>query len=204
MVSGFRWRRGLAQPITARLTCVSARGRNFLLFLFASMLLSGPVTNTLENTERAAASLLCGAELAANQTQELMQKAATPLFCNTCMHNEHVNQHLNEHVNAVLVSQAVWMMAPPVGHVVFCVAAALDRIRAVSRNARAAAQRVENFIHALTDSVRHVGEALRSHLQLTLKLRSLCEDWRSFKWSQGDSRWMLCGPNVFKTSLNKL
>ncbi|XP_035529108.1 DC-STAMP domain-containing protein 2 [Morone saxatilis] len=58
----------------------SAHGRNFLLFLFASVLLSGPLANTLENTERAAASLLCGAELAANQTQELMQRAATPLF----------------------------------------------------------------------------------------------------------------------------
>ncbi|KAG7218795.1 hypothetical protein INR49_006430 [Caranx melampygus] len=58
----------------------SAHGRSFLLFLFVSALLSGPITNTLENTERAAASLLCGAELAANQTQELMQRAATPLF----------------------------------------------------------------------------------------------------------------------------
>nr|XP_046255967.1 DC-STAMP domain-containing protein 2 [Scatophagus argus] len=58
----------------------SAHGRKFLLFLFASALLSGPVTNTLENTERVAASLLCSAELAANQTQELMQRAATPLF----------------------------------------------------------------------------------------------------------------------------
>ncbi|XP_042345923.1 DC-STAMP domain-containing protein 2 [Plectropomus leopardus] len=58
----------------------SAHGRKFLLFLFMSVLLTGPLTNTLENTERAAASLLCGAELAANQTQELMQRAATPLF----------------------------------------------------------------------------------------------------------------------------
>ncbi|XP_063736976.1 DC-STAMP domain-containing protein 2 [Eleginops maclovinus] len=58
----------------------AAQGRKFLLFLFMSALLSGPLTNTLENTERAAASLLCGAELAANQTQELLQRAATPLF----------------------------------------------------------------------------------------------------------------------------
>lgn len=62
---------------------VSARGRSFLFFLFCSVLLSGPLTNTLENTERAAASLLCGAQLAANQTKELMQRAATPLFCKT-------------------------------------------------------------------------------------------------------------------------
>ncbi|XP_037639479.1 DC-STAMP domain-containing protein 2 [Sebastes umbrosus] len=58
----------------------SARGRNVILLVFASVLLSGPITNTLENTERAATSLLCGAELAANQTQELMERANTPLF----------------------------------------------------------------------------------------------------------------------------
>ncbi|XP_026173672.2 DC-STAMP domain-containing protein 2 [Mastacembelus armatus] len=57
----------------------SAHGRNFLLFLFVLVLLTGPLTNTLENTERAASSLLCGAELAANQTQELMHRAASPL-----------------------------------------------------------------------------------------------------------------------------
>lgn len=72
--------RSLSQCV---LSYVSAHGKKFLLFLFASVLLSGPLANTLENTERAAASLLCGAELAANQTQELMQRAATPLFCKT-------------------------------------------------------------------------------------------------------------------------
>lgn len=55
-------------------------GRKFLLFLYLSLLWSGPVTNTTENIERTSASLLCGAELAANQTQELMQRAATPLY----------------------------------------------------------------------------------------------------------------------------
>uniref|UniRef100_A0AAX7VJQ3 Uncharacterized protein n=1 Tax=Astatotilapia calliptera TaxID=8154 RepID=A0AAX7VJQ3_ASTCA len=64
----------------------SGHGRNFLLLMFVSLLVSGPLSNTLENTERAASSLLCGAELAANQTQELMQKAATPLFCKTRPH----------------------------------------------------------------------------------------------------------------------
>lgn len=58
----------------------SGYGKKFLIILFASVLLSGPVANTVENVERTAASLLCGAELAANQTQELMQKAVTPLF----------------------------------------------------------------------------------------------------------------------------
>ncbi|XP_008401321.1 DC-STAMP domain-containing protein 2 [Poecilia reticulata] len=58
-------------------TLFSAR---IVLFLYVSVVVSGPMKNTVENTERAAASLLCSAELAANQTRELMQKAATPLF----------------------------------------------------------------------------------------------------------------------------
>ncbi|KAM7382757.1 hypothetical protein PAMP_002474 [Pampus punctatissimus] len=58
----------------------SAQGRRFLLCLSMSLLLAAPLSNTLENTKRAATSLMCGAELAANQTQELLQRAATPLF----------------------------------------------------------------------------------------------------------------------------
>ncbi|XP_061699635.1 DC-STAMP domain-containing protein 2 isoform X2 [Syngnathoides biaculeatus] len=58
----------------------SAHGRNFLLFVSASVLVAGPAANTLENSERAAASLLCGAELAADQTRQLMRNAATPLL----------------------------------------------------------------------------------------------------------------------------
>jgi len=38
-------------------------------------------------------------------------------------------------------------------------AAALSSIREISSNAHAAAGRVQRFIGALTDSVRHVGEA---------------------------------------------
>ncbi|XP_074540313.1 DC-STAMP domain-containing protein 2 [Halichoeres trimaculatus] len=110
----------------------SAQGRGFLLFLFASVLLSGPLTNTLENTERASASLLCGAELAANQTRELMQRSATPLF------------------------------------------SALDRIKQISSNAHAIAGRVQNFIHALTDSVRHVARTLRNVLHFLVEIGDMC------------------------------
>ncbi|XP_068586103.1 DC-STAMP domain-containing protein 2 [Cebidichthys violaceus] len=110
----------------------SARGKNFLLFLFVSVLLAGPLNNTLENTERAAASLMCGAELAANQTQELMQRAATPLF------------------------------------------SALNSIREISSNVHAAAGRVQDFIHALTDSVRHVARTLRNVLHFLVDIGDVC------------------------------
>ncbi|XP_008302482.1 DC-STAMP domain-containing protein 2 [Stegastes partitus] len=110
----------------------SSRGRNLVLLLYVSVLLSGPLANTLENSERAASSLLCGAELAANQTQELMQRAATPLF------------------------------------------SALDEIRAISRNAYAVAGRVQNLIHSLTDSVRHVARTLRNVLHFLVDIGDVC------------------------------
>ncbi|CAI5661548.1 unnamed protein product [Oreochromis niloticus] len=112
----------------------SGHGRNFLLLMFVSLLVSGPLSNTLENTERAASSLLCGAELAANQTQELMQKAATPLF------------------------------------------SVLDHIREISRNAYAVAGRVQNFIYAMTDSIRHVARTLRNVLRFLADIGDICNE----------------------------
>lgn len=45
----------------------------------------------------------------------------------------------------------------------FCwFAAVLDHIREISRNAYAVAGRVQSFIDAMTDSIRHVGKALTS------------------------------------------
>ncbi|KAM8870282.1 DC-STAMP domain-containing protein 2 isoform 5-T5 [Spinachia spinachia] len=113
-------------------TLCSARGKSFLFFLFASVLLTGPVDNTLQNMERAAASLVCGAELAANQTQELMQRAATPLL------------------------------------------SALKSIRLISRNVHAVAGRVQSFIIALTDSVRHVARTLRNVLHFLVDIGEEC------------------------------
>ncbi|KAM7421750.1 hypothetical protein PAMA_015743 [Pampus argenteus] len=109
----------------------SAQGRRFLLFLSMSLLLAAPLSNTVENTKRAATSLMCGAELAANQTQELLQRAATPLF------------------------------------------SALDRIKEISSKAVSVAGRVHNLIHALTDSVRHVGENLLSYRLYLILSRTL-------------------------------
>ncbi|XP_020566184.1 DC-STAMP domain-containing protein 2 isoform X2 [Oryzias latipes] len=130
---------GLSAGARANITVMlpsmcSARGRSFILLLFMSLLLSGPLDNTLENTERAASSLLCGAEVAANQTKELMQKAATPLF------------------------------------------SVMDDIREISSNARAVAGRVQDFINALTDSVRHVARTLRNVLHFLVDIGDICND----------------------------
>lgn len=40
----------------------------------------------------------------------------------------------------------------------FISAAAVDRIKEITTNAHSVAGRVQNMIHALTDSVQHVGE----------------------------------------------
>lgn len=136
------------------LSCVSAHGRKFLFFLFASALLSGPLANLLENMERTATSLLCGAEVAANQTQELVQRAATPLFCKT------------RFMYFIPLSSESEILS----RIVLCeFTAGLDRIREISRNALSAAGRVRNFIDALTDSVRHIGEWFHLERQQTNK-----------------------------------
>ncbi|XP_042279021.1 DC-STAMP domain-containing protein 2 [Thunnus maccoyii] len=105
----------------------SAQGRSFLLFLSVSLLLAAPLSNTLENTERAAASLLCGAELAANQTQELLQRAATPLF-------SVLDRIIEISSNAVLVA----------GRVHNLIHALTDSVRHVARTLR-------NVLHFLVD-----------------------------------------------------
>ncbi|XP_036394574.1 DC-STAMP domain-containing protein 2 [Megalops cyprinoides] len=58
----------------------SRKGKNVLLFLIFSLVVQGPMANTLENFDRAAGSVACGAELAMNQTHQLMERAAAPLL----------------------------------------------------------------------------------------------------------------------------
>ncbi|CAL8248980.1 unnamed protein product [Lota lota] len=61
-------------------TLLSAKGRMVLVFFILVLLLTGPLANILHNFERAADSLVCGAELAQNNTQEVMQRTAAPLM----------------------------------------------------------------------------------------------------------------------------
>ncbi|XP_019896844.1 DC-STAMP domain-containing protein 2 [Esox lucius] len=112
----------------------SMKGKNFLLFLIFSMLVQGPMTNTLENFDRAADSVVCGAELAMNQTQQLMERVATPLL--------------------------------PV----------LDKIKELTRNAHIVAGRVQNFIKALTESVRHLARSLRNVLHFLGGIGDVCNE----------------------------
>ncbi|KAI5618237.1 DC-STAMP domain-containing protein 2, partial [Silurus asotus] len=110
----------------------SRQGKKILLFLIITLVVQGPLNNTLENFNRAAASILCGSELAMNQTQQLLQRAATPLL--------------------------------PV----------LEKVREVSRNAYSLAGRVQNFIGALTESVRHVSRSLRNVLHFLASIGDIC------------------------------
>ncbi|KAL4646717.1 DC-STAMP domain-containing protein 2 [Arapaima gigas] len=58
----------------------SKSGKSFLLFLIFSLVIQGPLANTLKNFDLAATSMACVAELAKNQTQELMNKATAPML----------------------------------------------------------------------------------------------------------------------------
>ncbi|XP_015461387.3 DC-STAMP domain-containing protein 2 isoform X1 [Astyanax mexicanus] len=76
---------GLSSRVRANVTLMmpmlcTKEGKRFLLFLILTLVMQGPLRNTVENFERAAGSVTCGAELAMNQTRLLMQRAATPLL----------------------------------------------------------------------------------------------------------------------------
>ncbi|XP_027005389.2 DC-STAMP domain-containing protein 2 isoform X2 [Tachysurus fulvidraco] len=76
---------GLSVDVRSNITLMlpmlcSREGKKILLFLIITLVVQGPLNNTLENFDRAAVSVLCGAEFAVNQTQQLMQRAATPLL----------------------------------------------------------------------------------------------------------------------------
>ncbi|XP_051901657.1 DC-STAMP domain-containing protein 2-like [Pristis pectinata] len=58
----------------------SKQGRAFLLALAFGLVAQGPLQNIVTNFTRGADSIACGAELAMNQTRELMQKAKEPLI----------------------------------------------------------------------------------------------------------------------------
>ncbi|XP_041037720.1 DC-STAMP domain-containing protein 2-like [Carcharodon carcharias] len=58
----------------------SKQGRAFLLALAFGLVVEGPLQNIIVNFTRGSESIACGAELALNQTKELMQKAKEPLI----------------------------------------------------------------------------------------------------------------------------
>ncbi|XP_056332009.1 DC-STAMP domain-containing protein 2 [Danio aesculapii] len=112
----------------------SMRGKNVLLFLICTLVIHGPVSNTMENVERAADSVICGTELTMNQTQQLLQRAANPLL------------------------------------------PALNKIKEMARNAYSMAGRAQNFITALSESVRHVARSLRNVLHFLADIGDACND----------------------------
>jgi hypothetical protein len=55
------------------------QGRTLLLVAAFGLVLQGPCANTLRNFTRASEAVACGAELALNQTAEVLERARQPL-----------------------------------------------------------------------------------------------------------------------------
>lgn len=55
------------------------QGRTLLLVATFGLVLQGPCANTLRNFTRASEAVACGAELALNQTAEVLERARQPL-----------------------------------------------------------------------------------------------------------------------------
>lgn len=60
-------------------TAPPGQGRMLLLVAAFGLVLQGPCANTLRNFTRASEAVACGAELALNQTAEMLQRAKQPL-----------------------------------------------------------------------------------------------------------------------------
>ncbi|XP_053133445.1 DC-STAMP domain-containing protein 2 isoform X4 [Hemicordylus capensis] len=78
---------GLAFSRKARLTVAlmlpqifSREGKTMLLLLAFGLAMEGPFANIIRNFSRATESVSCGAELALNQTAEMLQRARQPLL----------------------------------------------------------------------------------------------------------------------------
>ncbi|XP_055080207.1 DC-STAMP domain-containing protein 2, partial [Periophthalmus magnuspinnatus] len=57
----------------------SNHGKTLVSLVLVSVVVSGPISNSFHNIELAASSILCSTQLSANQTQEMLRRAASPL-----------------------------------------------------------------------------------------------------------------------------
>ncbi|KAG9483546.1 hypothetical protein GDO78_009453, partial [Eleutherodactylus coqui] len=84
---GFFLSLGMAFSIRVRMTVLlmlpeifSTQARLIVLFVAFSMVMQGPATNILENLKRTSQTAVCGAELALNETKEMLSKVTKPIM----------------------------------------------------------------------------------------------------------------------------
>ncbi|KFO24928.1 DC-STAMP domain-containing protein 2 [Fukomys damarensis] len=107
-------------------------GQMLLLVATFGLVLQGPCANTLRNFSRASEAVACGAELALNQTAEVLERARQPLV------------------------------------------SALNKIKALARNAKVVADRIRKFFRSIMDGVWHVARALRNVWYWLLHIGDVC------------------------------
>ncbi|XP_010642204.2 DC-STAMP domain-containing protein 2 [Fukomys damarensis] len=110
----------------------SRHGQMLLLVATFGLVLQGPCANTLRNFSRASEAVACGAELALNQTAEVLERARQPLV------------------------------------------SALNKIKALARNAKVVADRIRKFFRSIMDGVWHVARALRNVWYWLLHIGDVC------------------------------
>ncbi|XP_004629999.1 DC-STAMP domain-containing protein 2 [Octodon degus] len=110
----------------------SRHGRMLLLVAAFGLVLQGPCANTLHNFSQASEAVACGAELALNQTAEVLEQARQPLV------------------------------------------SALNKIKAIARQAKVVADRIRKFFRSIMDGVKHVARALRNVWYWLLHIGDVC------------------------------
>ncbi|KAH0515221.1 DC-STAMP domain-containing protein 2 [Microtus ochrogaster] len=131
----------------------SRQGRMLLLVAAFGLVLQGPCANTLRNFTRASEAVACGAELALNQTAEMLERAKQPLVRNDD--------------NQLLEGKAHHNVA-------LCLSGALTKIKAIAQRAKVVADRVRRFFRSIMDGVKHVARALRNVWYWLLHIGDVC------------------------------
>lgn len=127
--------------------CPAEEAKGLLLVLAMGMAMQGPCANIVRNFTRASEAVSCGAELALNQTAEMLQRAREPLLSES---------------RGSAWNRDLWdppgVQPAPAGHSCAALPGALNKIKAIAQKAKVVGDRVRKFFHSVMDSVRHVGE----------------------------------------------
>lgn len=155
-----------------------------LLVAAFGLVLQGPCANTLRNFTQASEAVACGAELALNQTAQVLEQAKQPLVskapwargCAFCVPAPPpaaagplpvapwpaASPHT---LGGSLLSTLFPTPAPPLQRAEPapqclhpCPPGALNKIKAIAQKAKEVADRVRKFFRSIMDGVKHVGQ----------------------------------------------
>ncbi|KAL7978100.1 hypothetical protein Chor_005087 [Crotalus horridus] len=144
----------------AYFSLTTEEGKMVLILLAFGMAMEGPFANIVRNFNRSADTVSCGAELALNQTAEMLQRAREPLIRMILPLHSEVSQEGNS--------------SAPVPFPLLFRLDALKKIKDIARKAKVVGDRVRKLFRSVMDAVRHVAAAIQDSVWAVSCLAAHC------------------------------